>query len=61
MNKSLRGCLKSSTKMHNVTVFPKEILFLLVLHFVRKPQKKNFFRKNSLLDTLLISFEKDAI
>ena len=27
-------------------VFPEEILFLLVLHFVRKPQKKNFFRKN---------------
>ena len=24
----LRGCLKNSTKMHNVTAFPKEILFL---------------------------------
>ena len=23
----LRGCLKSSTKMHNVSAFPKEILF----------------------------------
>ena len=28
--------------MSRKPVFPEEILFLLVLHFVRKPQKKEF-------------------
>ena len=47
-------------------VFPEEILFLLVLHFVRppaalcvamrtgKPQKKNFFRKNVHREYILV-------
>ena len=54
----LRGCLKSSTKTHNVTAFPKEILFLQLSYLpagrrtkCKTSKKRISFGKTAFLDT----------